>query len=143
MQFQCRWWVVQASKLVWSIVLTCFLAQSSTVAKSDETAQQVTIAPSFEARDISGVICKLTNFKNKGCTIYFFCGCHWCKDCARALSHIQQSSTAPKRNAGTLSQTVIVFAGDALTARTFTEGAGVDLKRVLLIPDPDSRITRL
>lgn len=103
-------------------------------------------APGFTAADIDGKPRTLKDLRGKPVTLFFFCGCEWCRRFAKAWAEIDRSGGLPtaeaeqNRNADN-PRTVVVFMGDADNVRAFVEDTGLDASRTVPIPDPRMDVT--
>ena len=117
-------------------LLTC-----SRQTTSAQSVHSPSIARPFALRDVKNVQRSLNDYKGRGTVVYFFCGCEWCQNCARAWSDMQKEGALPQDTTGKTLQTLMVFAGDAAATRAFAALTGLDTKQNLLLPDPDLRVT--
>ncbi len=93
-------------------------------------------APLFTLPDMQGTSFALKSVQGRRVSLFFFCGCPWCADVAQAWSRTQR-----RRNFSSDVQTIVVFAGSAAATRDFAGKNGLDLKRTILVPDSDSKLT--
>ena len=89
-------------------------------------------APAFTLADAQGKSFSLAATRGRPAALFFFCGCPWCADVARAWGQAQPKETA---------RTIIVFAGTGAEAKAFAARNGLDPKQTTLLPDPDSKLT--
>ena len=89
-------------------------------------------APAFSLTDTQGRSFSLAAMRGHATALFFFCGCPWCADVARAWGQAQRKGAIP---------TVIVFAGSGAETKGFAVRNGLDLKHTTLLPDPDSKLT--
>ena len=88
--------------------------------------------PNVMLTAISGRPRRLTALGRQPCILFFFCGCVPCHQTAQLWSQIQQNGDL--KQTGT--PTVIVFLGDAGSARAFAVQTGLDFTRTLILTDP-------
>lgn len=98
-------------------------------------SSQAALAPNFQLTDIQGHLHTLYNYRHNPLALFFFCGCQWCHECARAWTAVQQSDHFPPS-----CLTLIVFAGSSNDARTFLQETQLDTKHTLILPDPAMRV---
>lgn len=93
-------------------------------------------APAFALTDAQGKPFSLAATRGRPVTLFFFCGCPWCADVARAWSQAQRGARLPAST-----RTLVVFAGTGAAAKIFAARSGLDLTQTTLLPDTDSRLT--
>lgn len=94
------------------------------------------LAPAFARTDTQGKPFSLAALRGRPVALFFFCGCPWCADVARAWGQIQHGAHFPAST-----RTVVVFADTGAAAQAFAARNGMDLKHTTLLPDPDSHLT--
>jgi hypothetical protein len=103
--------------------------------------------PAFTLPDIDGHPHALAELKGKGIALFFFCGCERCQRCAQTWGQLQRSGAIAPATQPVASnpapaadvhrpQTVVVFMGDAESARGFAETTGLDMQQTVLLADP-------
>ncbi|CCW34182.1 HAF family repeat protein [Chthonomonas calidirosea] len=95
-------------------------------------------APNFQLKDTQGRLHTLRDYIHRPLALFFFCGCPWCQECARAWAAVQQSGKLPST-----CLTLIVFTGSANDAKTFLQETQLDIKNTLLLSDPSMRVALL
>ncbi len=93
-------------------------------------------APPFTLPDAQGKPFSLAALRSRPVALFFFCGCPWCADVARAWGQAQRGARLPAST-----RTLVVFAGTGAAAQAFAARSGLDLKQTTLLPDPDSHLT--
>ena len=115
-------------------------AASAPAAPSPEAARPAAAphggdpAPDFTRADTAGRPFTLSAQRGRPLALFFFCGCPWCADVARAWSRDQRRAARP-------ADAAIVYAGPASEAAAFARRNGLDPARTRLLPDPDSALT--
>ena len=89
-------------------------------------------APTFALRDAQGKPFSLAATQGRPVALFFFCGCPWCADAARAWGQAQRKGSA---------RALVVFAGTGAEARAFAARSGLDGAQTTLLPDPESKLT--
>ena len=89
-------------------------------------------APAFVLPDAQGKPFSLSATRGHAAVLFFFCGCPWCADVARAWGQAQHRGAV---------RTVVVFAGTGAEAQAFAARSGLDTRQTTLLPDPDSKLT--
>lgn len=90
-------------------------------------------APAFTLPDVAGKRHTLASFRGRPVALFFFCGCNLCHACAQVWSQAQPDLGAAR--------TVVVFSGDAASARAFAAETGLAPDGATLLADPDDRVT--
>ena len=108
-------------------------APAASVPSSAVTAPRLgTAAPLFARTDTQGRPFALSSVRGHPAALFFFCGCPWCAEAARAWT--KTSRTTPAR-------TLVVFAGTRAETDAFAARTGLDPAHTTLLPDPDSALT--
>ena len=94
------------------------------------------LAPVFATTDVQGRPFSLAATRGRPAALFFFCGCPWCADVARAWGKAQRGAQRPLSIL-----TLVVFAGTGAEAKAFAARNGLDLKQTTLLPDSESRLT--
>jgi len=105
------------------------LAVTSAASAAPQAGQP---APTFALSDAQGKSFSLAAMRGHPAALFFFCGCPWCADVARAWGQAQRKGTV---------RTLIVFAGTGADAKAFAARNGLNPKQTSLLPDPDSKLT--
>ena len=108
-------------------------AGASSVGAAPQAGQP---APAFALADAQGKPFSLGATRGHATALFFFCGCPWCADVARAWGQAQRGTHSPVST-----RTLVVFAGTGADAKAFAARNGLDLKQTTLLPDPDSHLT--
>ncbi len=124
-----------------SIVLGLSLALLLVVVPARASVTVQSSAPGFVLPGIDAKQHSLTDFSGKPTALFFFCGCKWCHDTARAWALAERNGTVPKNSDGTFLNTLIVFSGDASEAKQFRSQTGLDAKLVTILTDKFLSIT--
>ena len=95
-------------------------------------------APDSTLTDTSGRNVSLTSLRGSPAALCFFCGCDACMEFARLWGQMQRSNVLvpPIR-------TLVIYSGDAASARSFLVSSGLDLAATTALPDPDTAVTRV
>lgn len=99
----------------------------------------------FMLDDTNGLKRHLSDYRGRSVVLYFFCGCNRCYRCARLWSEMQRLNmltTKTVRDTVTKPITIIVFAGEANTVKSFAADTGLDLSQTVLLPDPGMHVTQ-
>ncbi len=94
------------------------------------------LAPPFTLTDTTGKPFVLTATRGRPLALFFFCGCPWCAEVAKAWGQTQRGARLPAST-----ETAVIFAGDKAAASDFAAKNGLDVSQTLLLPDPDSKVT--
>ena len=98
--------------------------------------------PAFALTDTSGLRRSLAEFRGRPVALFFLCGCTRCQRCAAQWGRFQVGGVlAPAAPGSVPPVTVVVFGGDAASARTFAARTGLMAGQTVLLPDPDLRVT--
>ncbi len=92
-------------------------------------------APVFALTDTAGHRRSLAEFRGHPVALFFFCGCPWCADCARQWAGVRAGAVP----AGT--QALVVFSGNAASARRFAAETGLDKQQTIVLADPALAVT--
>ncbi len=109
------------------------LPPSGTLGAAPDTGQA---APAFTLADTDGRPRSSAALRGAPAAVFFFCGCPWCADCARAWAKAARAGRIAPQAA-----TWVVFSGDTAAARRFRRAAGLDPRRVVFLPDPTLAVT--
>jgi probable HAF family extracellular repeat protein len=93
------------------------------------------ITPDFTLKDIQNRAHTLSTYKGKSVVLFFFCGCAWCRECARLWADIQKSHSLDIKEPPKPLTTLVVFQGEGSAAKEFLTSTGLDAKQTTLLPD--------
>lgn len=98
----------------------------------------------FTLADIDGHKRALRDFRGRQVALFFFCGCSWCRSLAQTWGQFQRGGALQTRAAPPTSApvTLVVFSGDAASARAFAADTELDLAQTVLLPDPTMAVTQ-
>lgn len=92
----------------------------------------------FRLTDLAGKQHNLTELKKQSCTLFFFCGCTPCHECASLWSQVQRGDDLVPKAPGSGPATVVIFLGEAAAAHAFAAETHLDLSQTLLLTDPSN-----
>jgi cytochrome c biogenesis protein CcmG, thiol:disulfide interchange protein DsbE len=96
-------------------------------------------APAFTRADVEVKKRSLAEFRGRRVALFFFCGCSWCAEVARAWGPLQRSGALEEKG-GKAPITVVVYEGDAEPLRALAASAGLDPAQTALLPDPERTV---
>ncbi len=108
------------------------------------------LAPGFTLRDTEGRSHSLADLRGRTVTLFFFCGCRACHECARSWAAIQRAGVlapalplaAVRSSAHTATTaTVVVYMGAPGEAREFAAATGMQASSTLVLADPRLEVT--
>ena len=92
--------------------------------------------PVFTLPDTEGKPQPLTRFRGRSTALFFFCGCRWCAECARAWAQFQRGGALPPA-----STTVVVYSLNRNESRRLAREYGLVSAQTTVLADPDLRVT--
>ena len=117
-------------------------AQTKAAAETLPTVAQA--APPFTLPDAAGKPHTLAEFRKRPVVLFFFCGCEPCHQAAKLWAQGQQNAKQDAQGRvlpeAQTPRTVVVFTGDAESARVFAAETGLPPETVLLL-DPEMKVT--
>lgn len=138
-----RWWY---ACFLFLAVCLCLPAPILAAGALNPMPQAGHTAPPFSLAGSDGKRHNLSQYRGRPVVLFFFCGCVWCEQCARAWGQIQRSGalSAPKSSPNSAHDTpitLVVYAGDAQSALDFARQQGLDLSQTVLLPDLEMEVT--
>ena len=117
-------------------------AQSKATAENPPATAKA--APPFTLPDVSGKMHTLAEFRKRPVVLFFFCGCNPCHETAKLWAQGQQNAKQDAQGhvlpEAQTPRTIVVFTGDAESARVFAAETGLPADTVLLT-DPEMKVT--